>query len=78
MSERDDRFIKCLACFGIDKETQERLEGRAPIPDCHLCQGTGGLEVTFKSGLESNEVRTIGKIGKSGYPIIEIQDEYNK
>lgn len=78
MSEREDRFIKCLSCFGVDKETQDRLKDRAPISDCHLCRGTGGLEVTFKKGLDLNEIRTTGKIGKAGYPIIEVQEEYNK
>lgn len=67
-----------MMCFGVDAETQERLKNRKPTPNCHLCRGTGGLEVTFKKGLDTNEVVVTGKIGEAGYPIVQIREEYGK
>jgi hypothetical protein len=65
------KLVKCIMCYGIDKETQERLKDRKPVSDCHLCDGTGVLEVEFKKGLEQNECRVTGKTGDAGYPIVQ-------
>ncbi len=70
-------LIDCLMCFGFDKETQERLKGRAPRKDCSMCRGKGKLAPTFRAGLESNEIRTTGKTTKSGFQIVIIDNQYN-
>lgn len=78
MTEREDRFIKCLMCFGPDKESQKKLKDQTPASDCLICRGTGGLEVKFKKGIDPNEIRTTEKIGEAGYPIVVISAEYDK
>jgi hypothetical protein len=69
-------MIKCLMCFGIDAETQERLKDREPDMHCLMCQGLGSVEVTFQEGLEPRVVRTRGINQKTGYPIILVDKHY--
>jgi hypothetical protein len=74
MSEPKPNLIKCLMCYGVDAETQERLKDRVPVEDCHLCAGTGKIEVEFKAGFDSNELQTTGRRGNSGYPLVYLPE----
>lgn len=69
------KCVKCLMCYGADAETQERLKDRKPEENCPLCRGTGGLEVQFNKDTPEGAVTTLGRLGRSGFPMVEVASE---